>query len=340
MRRYGVVVMFVVLCVTTVGTLHSQIIILGAPPEECDTWGPDLLWDPLDISCEISKAVQWWTTVSADPNAYLRLGRFRIVDIERGVWPPNMPFDDGDWRIDAVPLDDASRQLLTNAQGHSNWNDEIELEIMSYFPLDDFFQIDDEVTAYGWHTEDWGHGVGGNDVAGDNGGKTELHPIIYLQSGALTDEEFQLFAAQDGSDRFPIARESLWKYFSGWTIPLPRSTYPLDLGSLLPGDRTDDWSLNLLSARWRRSHGEVGYATVLFQQIMNSVVLAPRLPGEPIDSDKDQTFWFFGQFQRSTKQALHQEVSVRLDGGRAVEESIRGRTQGLPSCCISRERSH
>jgi hypothetical protein len=154
-------------------------------------------------------------------------------------------FDDGDWNIDIQP-NPIFHDVLVNSKGNENsqvsaviqhgpggiptisWQktlaNKIEGEIHSAFPSDglDLKGLFDnkDIAACGWWVEDLGHSVfdavqaSNTDWAGDEGGKTELHPLVYMKRddgpGAFT-----LFAAQDTAlnydvylccvSRFPIA---------------------------------------------------------------------------------------------------------------------------------------
>jgi hypothetical protein len=105
-------------------------------------------------------------------------------------------------------------------EGHAAGNIEMEVKALAEGlhdkPKDNFqsffgdlFQLNEEIEAYGWWVQDWGHDP-------DNP-KTELHPLIYLKQ--RNGSQTSLFAASDGSGRFFVVPED-----QEFTFSLPRRT--------------------------------------------------------------------------------------------------------------------
>lgn len=174
---------------------------------------------------------QFWETTSNQPANYLQLLRGEITLIQRNNEQARA---DGDWNIFVKP-DYEFQFLLKNSNGDINRNNDpkkdktIELEILTPFPLGDFFSEGDYIETFGWWVEDYGHrtnklpagdiiesGMGGlidivgglvtgNDNSSDfifGKGKTEIHPFIYLKKRDRKTGKDLYFSAFDVSGRF------------------------------------------------------------------------------------------------------------------------------------------
>lgn len=334
------------------GSLCAQVIVIGS-----------------DNSPE-KFGLDYWRTVSE--TRYARLGDFVISPscetikfsqteppvtvcspaIDRSDVDP--PWHDGDWSIWAAPLT-GSEDLIVNAEGRTNWNNLIELEIQAPdFPFSDHFHQGDVIHVYGWHVEDCGHSVMGSSslfhtgcvlpITGStnvNGGKTELHPIIYVQKGALEDAHFELFTAQDGSGRFPLADRDLTDYFAGWSIPLGQtpasvSVYPLQSGSqtvnqdvfLLREQAQVDVHLHMLSLGNYTNHYFTDTERRFCWHDRQSNIPASQTPGAVHFQPQLRGVWFhdahyglvrclqplyYGDFDRSTEQLLSENITSHLE---------------------------
>lgn len=162
---------------------------------------------------------QWWETTSDQQDEYLQLLRGKITSIKRNS---GSDFNDGDWNIFIEP-DIEFESLLYNSKGDRNKHDnkdepekdgKIELEILTPFPLDNFFKVGDNIETFGWWVEDYGHRT--NECpfyipdfvcetmiidATSGRGKTEIHPFIYLKK-TITRGKSIYFSAFDVSGRF------------------------------------------------------------------------------------------------------------------------------------------
>jgi len=312
MKTHRLLPVVALIIATSPTLLSAQIIRIG-----------EALWG-------IHAEFQYWTTVSSLPGEYARYGEFQITkpswdDPAVGRGRPDPPWDDGDWRIFGRPLQ-GFEDLAINSKGRCNsgWDNLMELEINAYsFPISDHFKEGDYIRAYGWHVEDWGHSAVDRDHwANDtNGGKTEFHPLIYLQKGDFEAPTFKLFTAQDGSGRFPLASQNLESYFPGWEIPLHPSPFPSDV---LPHPQTGDISRTLpvpllkesaivddgvgtfggpSDSCWATSH-----SSILATQSPGRVFLAPRLGGfggciKPL---------YFGEFHRTEELLFRDRVKVNV----------------------------
>lgn len=268
---------------------------------------------------EYQDIFQYWRTVSNDPSNYLRLATGIITEIKRNRNDP--PMHDGDWCI-WLNLTQA-KDLTYNSLGHENSDGLIEVEIQADFPLQEHFQVGDLVKVYGWHVEDMGHCVtiahehempGNLKPATVFGGKTELHPIVYIQKGRI-DDDFKLFSAQDGSNRFLTSRFSLNLFFPGWSIPLsPRRRLALfnhitqHSMHLLKESAVVDVGIGSMSGNqeicWNQSH---------------SVIEATQSPGNVFISPKLKPFnqgcikpLYFADFQSSREDLIQISISVQL----------------------------
>ncbi len=280
---------------------------------------------------------QYWTTVSSNPALYKRYGEFQITSIAwNGPADYTLDLHDGDWNIMARPLP-GYEDLLTNAEGRQNYNSLLELEIKSDFPVSSYFHEGDYISVLGWHSEDWGHSAvsSGHWTAANstNGGKTELHPFIYIGSRSLSWPDFKLFAAQDASGRFPLAYESLDYYFGGWTIPLgqdPPALVPLQqLGSQTAVHSTQFLSESAIvdigvasmgannQACWDQYH-----SVISAEQSPGWVHITPRLG--PFGGCLKQGY--YGAFQRSEESILRDSVYWSLNslpsGGVVLDGTI------------------
>src|SRR5207248_1769593 len=105
---------------------------------------------------------------------------------------------DYDWNIN-VATDLGYGWLLTNSYGDINENGLIELEIhvaraiRNAIWLPSRFPSGTWIEAKGWWVQDYGHDA-----------KTELHPVKLLIGGKRTSQQFNVFAAQDESNRFDV----------------------------------------------------------------------------------------------------------------------------------------
>jgi hypothetical protein len=307
--------------------VHGQIITIGAPV--CG-----------GASCGVQGWYQYWTTVSSVPSQYQRSGEFQIATIARNA-PIDPPWQDGDWNIMAWPLS-GSEDLLTNAEGRTNYNSQLELEIVTDFPLSSYFHVGDYISARGWHVEDWGHSaVNPEHHANEtNGGKTELHPIIFIGSRSLDWPDFKLFAAQDGSGRFPLSYVSLDNYFGGWQIPLGQDP-PMSVGFQQVGAQSAVLPVRFLaeSAVVDIGVASMGANNQACWDQYHSVISAVQFPGSVYITPRLGPYgWclkqgYFGQFHRSEEQLLGESITWALVqvGGRPVLEGTITATLAPPA---------
>jgi hypothetical protein len=284
----------------------AQILVIGAPV--CD-----------GVTCDIQSYFQYWTTVSSNPAQYRRYGEFQITSIARNV-PIDPPWQDGDWNIMAQPLS-GYEDLLTNTEGKQNYNSLLELEVATDFPISSYFHEGEYISVFGWHSEDWGHSAVNPDHYANttNGGKTELHPIIYIGSRSLFWPEFKVFAAQDASGRFPLANQSLDYYFGGWTIPLGQANPAL--APLSAGSQVAVFPMEFLS---ESAVVDIGVATMgsnnqaCWDQY-HSVISADQTPGWVQITPRLGPFGgclkqgYYGVFHRSEEQILRDSVRLWVD---------------------------
>lgn len=342
----------------TQSSLDAQIITIGA-----------------DNSL-LQQGVQYWTTVSSLPEAYQRIGEFVITTpcvstVMLGtICAPAvhregtssiddiLDLGDGDWNIEVAPLA-GWEDLLVNAEGRSNTccGNLMELEINAYeFPLQLYFQAGDFITALGWHVEDWGHSAVSSapNSAGlpryansTNGGKTEFHPIIYLQKGGLGDSHFMLFTAQDGSGRFPLADDNLQNYFA---IPLQPSPAPVAVFQAgLPGTRLvastvallrEDQQVDIrhqgftqagltpLTDAQRNTCWQQQQSQIMAFQGIGTVSVVPKLKG--FSSPSPDLFClhplYFGEFSRLAEPLLSENIVANVvpvgNGYKAIDADI------------------